>query len=189
MKVKRSEVTAKVARELLDYDPATGECRWRERDLKWFASTHRQRQWNSKWAGKEAFTTVNPCGYRCGSILEVRVVAHRVAWLLHYGEWPKGDIDHINGTKTDNRIANLRDVTHEENLHNSPRRSTNKSGVTGVFWTERSKKWRAYICLNSRLTHIGYFTDFEEAVAARKAAELRHGYHVNHGREPDASAA
>ena len=187
-------ITAEALKDILEYTPQTGALRWKRREEKYFTGgsvrSPRQRAngWNAKWATQLAFTSVNASGYLSGAVLGIPAVAHRVAWALHYGEWPKGEIDHINGIKTDNRIENLRDVPHKENLHNTPRRSTNKSCVTGVFWTARSKKWRAYICVNSRLKHIGYFDNFNDAVAARKEAERHHGYHPNHGRE-SASAA
>ena len=196
MEMNRKDLTPELLRELLEYDPETGRLTWRNRAARHFTGgsnyrspESRANNWNTKWAGKEAFTTVSPYGYNCGAVLEVSVVAHRVAWAIHYGRWPSRQIDHINGDKTDNRIANLRDISQQENKRNQPRRSTNKSGVTGVFWTERSKKWRAYISVKSRLTHIGYFDDFDDAVAARREAEKQYDYHPNHGREQSASAA
>jgi hypothetical protein len=192
---KLDKITAEMLRDALDYEPETGRLIWKRRNARYFTGPsvrspdRRANGWNAKWSGKTAFTTINPNGYLCGAVFGIPIVAHRVAWTIIHGEWPLGEIDHINGDKLDNRIANLRDVTREENLHNQPRRVTNTSGVTGVFWNARSKNWRAYICINSRLTHIGYFKNFDDAVAARKEAERRHDYHPNHGREACSSAA
>ena len=73
----------------------------------------------------------------------VRLMAHRVAWAIYYGVWPTGMIDHINGDGLDNRICNLRDVTHKENARNSRRKATNKSGCSGVMRDKHKKKWVA----------------------------------------------
>jgi hypothetical protein len=88
--------------------------------------------------------------------------AHRMAWLLYYGHAPVGDIDHINGVTTDNRIANLRDVTHRQNLQNRKEHRAGKHpGVQKV-----GVKWRAYIKINRAQTHLGYFATREEAAKA-----------------------
>jgi len=104
-------------------------------------------------------------------------MAHRVAWALHYGEWPKHEIDHINGNKRDNRIQNLRDVPHLLNQRNRGLRADNTSGADGVSWM-KAGFWRVTVAGK----YLGIFKDFEAAVAARKSAEQAHGYHVNHGR-------
>lgn len=80
----------------------------------------------------------NNCGYLNININNKTYYAHRLAWLYVYGEFPK-HIDHINHIRTDNRIANLRNVEHKENRRNSSLISTNKSGVNGVFWDKRTK--------------------------------------------------
>lgn len=82
-------------------------------------------------------------------------------------------IDHKNRNKLDNRRNNLRVVTQKENCHNSSVRSNNKSGVPGVFFDNRAKRWRAQIYHGGKSTHVGIFDCFDDAVAARKAAELR----------------
>ncbi|WP_372584598.1 HNH endonuclease signature motif containing protein [Cronobacter sakazakii] len=58
--------------------------------------------------------------------------AHRLCWALYYGSYPVGSIDHINGDGFDNRISNLREVTHRGNTHNQKTRITNKSGCMGL---------------------------------------------------------
>jgi len=57
-------------------------------------------------------------GYLKFKVGQKIIKAHCIAWALHYGEWPKQEIDHINRVKNDNRIVNLRDVSHTENMRN-----------------------------------------------------------------------
>jgi hypothetical protein len=110
------------------------------------------------------------------------MLAHRVAWALHYGEWPSDQIDHVNGDKTDNRLENLRIVTAQGNAKNRSLRSDNTSGHVGVYWVRETKKWSAQIKVDGRQKTIGSFESLEDAVKARKAAEDLNGYHANHGR-------
>lgn len=91
--------------------------------------------------------------------------AHRVAWLLYYGDWPKQQVDHFNRKRADNRIANLRDLSKFENGLN---RENNTSGVVGVCFHKAKRRWRATIGRKQ----IGYFKEFVDAVEARNAAEV-----------------
>lgn len=108
-------------------------------------------------------------------VLRVRILAHRLAWALHFGRWPDQAIDHINGDRTDNRIANLRLATVAENTRNGKRRSTNTSGYKGVSLTENGQ-WRATIVAGGRQSYLGRFSTAEDAHAAYvKAASRLHG--------------
>ena len=113
----------------------------------------------------------------------VRYQAHRLAWLYVYGKFPNGEIDHINGDESDNRILNLRDVSHAENMKNQRVRSNNTSGVMGVSWHKTNKKWCSLIIVNGQRINLGSFVQFHEAVNARKNAEVLYGFHTNHGRK------
>jgi len=174
-------------RKLLEYNPATGKLFWRERSTEFFNDGKRSaetacRCWNARHAGKEAFTADHGDGYRHGRILDRVYFAHRVIWALTHGEWPVDQIDHINGVKDDNRIKNLRAVTHQENSKNQKLRDTNTSGHVGVCWYEQTRKWQARIRVNGRCVHLGYFVRKDDAIDARKAAEVEYDYHPNHGR-------
>jgi hypothetical protein len=100
------------------------------------------------------------------------------------GEFPPNDIDHINGNRNDNRWANLRGVERSINMKNCARRSDNTSGFTGVTWDGYRKKWRSTIFVDGRKHQLGRHDDFETACAARKAGNVRFGFHPNHGRHP-----
>lgn len=185
---KRLLPTPEQLRQLLDYNPETGKLFWKARPVEMFAKRGKQSRetgataWNNRWAGKEAFTANGTYGYKVGAVNFVNTSAHRVIWALHFGEWPKEQIDHINGVKDDNRIVNLREVNDAENRKNMKLRADNESGVCGVAWSPPSQKWRVQIRANGIRHHIGLYSDFSEAVAARKAAEAKMGFHVNHGR-------
>lgn len=136
---------------------------------------------NRNYAGKEAFATKHIMGYKQGTILKKKYLAHRVAWALHYGFWPSGEIDHINGNKVDNRIDNLRDVNHRENGLNQKLKSNNKSGVNGVLWDKSIGKWSARIMVDGKLHILLNTSSFEEACNARREADLKYKFHENHG--------
>ena len=121
-------------------------------------------------------------GYLHGTIFDVKHFAHRLVWAMQTGEWPSGDIDHINGNRHENRWANLRSVTRQENRKNAAIPSNNKSGVLGVFWSKRDSVWIARIGDNRTGIHLGNFHSFDDAVAVRKTAEAEYNFHPNHGR-------
>lgn len=150
-------------RELFEYQPETG---W----LTWKVSPSRNTKTGSR-AG-----CVHPTGYRSIRIDGMLHREHRLIWLLSYGKDPgKLQVDHINGEKADNRIANLRLATNAENRQNQTRlRSSNTSGVAGVCWNKWAQKWRARIHLSGHFKHLGYFDSLEDAATARRAAELEH---------------
>ncbi|WP_230878255.1 HNH endonuclease signature motif containing protein [Burkholderia sp. 9779_493] len=95
----------------------------------------------------------------------IRMYAHRLAWFYVYGEWPSGDIDHIDGVRTNNAINNLRDVPRGVNMQNQRRaRSNNRtSGLLGVTWHARRYRWCAQIQVDGKRKGIGYFDDAETA--------------------------
>ena len=132
-------------------------------------------------AGTVAGCVDTSSGYRVIRINGVMYRAHRLIWLWHYGKFPANQIDHIDGNKLNNDIKNLRDVTNQENHKNQPKRSDNKSGCTGVRWNSNANKFRAEIRKDGKTIHLGYFDTLEEAVAARKAANIKYKFHENHG--------
>ncbi len=171
---------------ILDYSPDIGRLTWRERPLSLFrdgaqSATHNHAAWNAKMAGKPALQQVRS-DYFGGTLFGVKVVAHRVIWKMVTGR-EAAYIDHISGDKLDNQWVNLREVSASGNAKNCAIRSDNTSGVTGVTWTERfGGKWVAQIVSERKTIFIGQFDDFDSAVAARRDAQARLGFHPNHGR-------
>ncbi|MFV3090181.1 HNH endonuclease [Pseudomonas sp. GW6] len=163
----KEHFTREEASQFIEYHPESGMFR-----RKKFAQR-----------GKTEFRGwVDHKGYLRTQVAGKSVLCHRLAWLMHYGHWPKGEIDHINGDRQDNRISNLRACTHQQNNHNQPLRTTNTSGVKGVYWHSRQRKWRGQVCLNYKIHITQGFDEIADAKAA--VIELRnklHGDFANHG--------
>ena len=168
-----------VVRSLLEYRPETGEFFWRERPEDMFPARRHALMWNKRFAGKPAFNIRHHAGYLYGGLFGSNFSTHRVAWYYQTGEIPD-EVDHVNGDRKDNRFANLRDVTRKENCKNAARRTRSRSGVTGLSWDAVNFRWHVRVGKK----HIGRFKDFDEAVAARKAAASEQDFHPNHGRKP-----
>lgn len=183
--------SADLLRELLAYDPETGALMWRERGAEHYPHVsgktpeHCAAVFNSSFAGKPAFTNVSKNGYRTGSIFNRHYYAHRVIWKLVHGSDPL-DIDHVNGNRSDNRIANLESKTRGENLKNRRLSKNNTSGHHGVSFKATHNLWSATIESDGVKTHLGWFRKKQDAISARKAAEKVHGFHPNHGRQGQA---
>lgn len=103
------------------------------------------------------------------------VSAHRAAWLLMTGEWPAAQIDHINGNRSDNRWANLREADVDQNLANRPVMPSSRSLLKGVYWSPRHRRFGARIRTNGTRKFLGYFATADEASSAYEA-EARERY-------------
>lgn len=99
---------------------------------------------------------------------------HRVIWLIHYGSWPDGEIDHLDRNKMNNRIDNLRSVCSSENQHNIGLFKNNSTGYPGVSWYKPLEKYRAQIMVNNEQKHLGYFDTAEEAFLAYQIAKIEY---------------
>jgi len=150
-----TEITAEYLRTIIIYDPETGLFRWPK-----------------KPAARVGWS--DALGY-----IHVRIgrsklyLAHRLAWLYVFGEWPEGVIDHINGHTSDNRISNLRVCTQQQNCQNRKPVWDRSSIRSGVSFDKRRKKFRAYITIGRKQMYLGRFGTAEEATEARKNAELK----------------
>ncbi|SDC67314.1 AP2 domain-containing protein [Massilia sp. PDC64] len=159
--VTMRQIPVERLRELLGYDPESGVLTWRVSRPKYGCAVGQRAGW------------IEPKGYVHVSIDQVKLKGHRVAWALHYGAWPAGNLDHVNGVRSDNRIANLRIADQHQNIANSPIRVNNKCGVKGVVRTEDGK-WQAQITVRGKRHHLGRFKTKEAAGQAYEAAAEKH---------------
>ncbi len=155
----KADLTAALLREILHYDPETGEFRWRVKSAK-----------RIKVGDRTGRKNVN--GYLEIGAFGRLYKAHRLAWLYVHGKWPDGVIDHMNGDNSDNRICNLRDVTLSVNMQNLRHaRAGTKSGLLGV--AAHKDKWKALIKANGKQLVLGRFDTPEAAHAAYVEAKRR----------------
>jgi hypothetical protein len=157
MSTMKKDLTQERLKELLSYDPETGVFTRRVDHGKLFK------------AGDVAG------GLRGGKYCTVGVDYHRyqmhhVVWLYVYGVWPTEEMDHINGDPFDNRLANLRPATRQENARNLRLPRHNTSGAKGVYWAKRAKKWVANIQTGGKCRYLGSFDLLESAKLAYEAA-------------------
>lgn len=152
-----SELTAEYLREILHYDPETGVFTWKKQTS------------NNVKVGDQT-GNISTWGYVQITVRRKRFAAHRLAWLYVYGAWPNGEIDHINRVKTDNSIANLREVTKVTNCQNRPPRKENP----GAYYDARINKWRSLITVNKKRIDLGYFASAELASEAYLEAKAVH---------------
>lgn len=160
--MSETNITIARLREAFDYDPETGA-------LKWLISRRGQAK-PGDLAGHANH------GYWMTKLDQQIMMVHRVGWALTHGRWPNGDIDHIDGNPSNNRLSNLRECSRSENMQNrrTPK-STTKSGLLGVWRTRRhlSKPWVAAVVIGRKKVWGGYFATKEEAAAEYLAAKAR----------------
>lgn len=152
----------------LSYNPDTGIVSWATS-----VSGNNGKPWRADLAGKEAGASRED-GYRSIAIGAKSVLAHRIAWILHYGVNPPAFVDHVNGNKSDNRISNLRLATKAQNGFNKGKAKANTSGWKGVYLHRKSGLWTSRIRVNGSTISLGYFRDLKEAAEAYIFAALEH---------------
>lgn len=182
-----SQPAIETLHRVLICDPIAGKLFWKARTPDLFASSKMGPEkscamWNAANAGQEAMLTIDADGYRHGTLFGRSYRANRVIWAMVHGRWPDGLIDHVNGDPLDNRLVNLRDVSHSENQRNLSRPVNNTSGHIGVTFCKQTGRWAARIKVNRKMIHIGRFDTIEEAAAARAERQTALGFHINHGR-------
>lgn len=176
------QLTQEYVRSLFDYDPETGVLTWIERPREHFSTDRSWNSTNARMVGTEAGVRLNCDGYQEVGIDGKLYKKHRLIWFLMTGVWPE-EVDHENGVRSDNRFKNLRGTTRLGNMKNKAVRKDSRSGVAGVVWHQKDRRWIAYIKADGRQQRLGAFTDFAEACRVRKEAERTNGYHENHGRQ------
>lgn len=142
--IKTADITVEMVREVLDYDPVTGLFKRTSSAL------------NGSRAGLPA-GTLAANGYIMIRIYTKLCCAHRLGWALHYGEFPRFFIDHINGNPSDNRIENLRDVPQKANCFN---KGKNRK-LLGA--TQFGDRWKYAVLEWGKITYEGDFPTADEA--------------------------
>lgn len=151
--------------EILEYDPLTG-------------FLHLKRNQRTKKKGDVVGHKHNE-GYLTIAFKDGNPLVHRLIWFMVTGEYPE-QIDHINHIRDDNRLVNLRDVKSRENQLNMSKRKS-KLEIQGIRQLP-SGKYSAYIMVQRKQISLGSYIELDDAVRARKEAELLYGFHKNHGR-------
>lgn len=147
----------------LRYDPETGELFWK---------VHRQKV----KPGQRAGTLDKSTGYRQVRVHGKIIYAHRLAWALYHGTMPTRRLDHKDGDRTNNRIANLRESTASQNGANAKVRKDNATGLKGVRFDKSRGKYKARLRKDGQEKFLGWFETAEEAHERYKqAAQEHHG--------------
>lgn len=149
-------ITQRRLKELLNYDSVSGIFTWRVNK-------------GSRARAGQIAGASDAYGYLVIRLDSVLYKAHRLAWLYCFGDWPEQNIDHINRVKSDNRLKNLRLADQSLNMHNANRKTT-RSGIVGVIWDPRRRKWAARIKVSYKNKFLGRFDRKADAVRAREAA-------------------
>jgi hypothetical protein len=137
---------------------------------------------NSKrWRIGQVMGSFSKIGYITMWIDGKSYYAHRLAWLYMTGKWPENEIDHIDHNRCNNVWGNLREVTRKENRMNVTLLERNSSGFTGVRFDKENNKWLASIGVNGKNVNLGRFSNIVDAIECRKKADIKYGFHANHG--------
>lgn len=164
MQIVETPISADELRRILDYDPLTGIFTWKVK------------------TSRKVVVGTRAGSYRNGGYGRINIAGRQytmqwLAWLHYYGRPPKDLVDHRDHCGGNNRIANLRECTHAQNMHNTRRSKRNKSGAKGVRFRSDFDRWVAYIKAPNRKTkHLGLFDSFDMAAEFRQlACDLLHG--------------
>ena len=161
-------ITQEELKKLLHYDPETGVLTWVEGKRKnaragWVMKNQDGKSYYQLWIRYKYY------------------YSHRLAWLYMTGSLPEYEIDHIDGNGCNNKFLNLREVDRYENHKNRRIPSNNKSGLIGVCVSKKYMSWRSQIKVRNKQIHLGFFDNIFDASCARKSAEIKYGFHENHG--------
>lgn len=155
-------------RDLLTYDPLTGEFTWNKT------------RGGVARAGSKA-GTIRANGYCRVNVNGAYHYAHRLAWLVTHDRFPEDQIDHIDGDPGNNRICNLREATGGENSRNQRVHSDSETGIKGVYFNKRRGKFASRIMRDGVVTWLGSYEKIDDAAAAyQRAAEQIHGAFAHH---------
>ena len=145
-------------KELLSYDPLTG------------GFTRLKRVGRSGPVGS-IVKTPHIAGYLTAAVDGQEYLQHRLVWLWVHGVFPPEGVDHINGVRSDNRLANLRLANKAENAQNKRMQRNNTSGCIGMSWRANRGHWIAQLNVHGKHHYLGGYKTIEQAAAAYAAAK------------------
>jgi hypothetical protein len=181
---KIQAISEKFLRECFTYNPETGELFWNYRPQSHFDKEFAWQRWNRRYGGKLA-GSFNIHGYRRTTILGLSLLASHICWFLGTGKHPEHQLDHINGQRSDDRLANLREAPGPINQRNAKLLSSNKTGLVGIG----TRTWRGKYTYFTATARVGgkqfskVCKTLDEAVLWRnRMVEAAGDYHPNHGR-------
>jgi len=152
-------VTQRDVKDTFEYDPDTGVCTWKIYRLKAAPGE----PIDERYVYKDGYIVI--------SLKNKAHMLHRLIWLWMTGDWPKNQIDHLNGDKLDNRWENLKDVTQHQNLCNKGAYKKESPEPTGVR-KEGKNTWSAILTVQGTQMNLGRFDDPEKAHNAYLQAKL-----------------
>lgn len=174
------EKAAKAAASQLLYIPASGAMIWQAK----IGDDQEVKRWNKRYAGKDA-GCVDERGYLRVLIFsngrKQKLRGHTLAWFIVHGRLPIGEIDHINGVRSDNRIENLREVSRTDNQRNKGLQKNSSTGYVGVTRSRGRCKWEAYGRDGDKRIYLGLFDSPDAAAVVAKNFRDERGYSARHG--------
>lgn len=183
----QKQIAPAMLRRLLRYEPDTGLLYWRARtpdlfEKKKYSAEHKSNNWNSSYAGKLALNSIcPPHNFKTGCVFGSTVSAHRIIMAMVNDRWPE-NVKHKNSDNSDNRWSNLQEVSVSAINKNRKMNNRNQSGFNGIWWNKQAGKWQVSIGVDNKAIYLGLFADINDAIAARKAANIKYGFSPEHGR-------
>lgn len=179
------KLTFELLHELLFYDEEDGRLYWRPRQRHHYKHEGRVHDFNKRFAGSLAghvwYSSKDKTPYIIVHIFYQSYREHRLIWWMKTGVDHEDDLDHIDHDGTNNLWGNLRLADDKVNSKNMPLRKDNKTGYPGISF--RGDKFFTVITVDKKTKYLGLFDNLEKAIAIRKEAEKRFGFHTNHGKK------
>lgn len=163
------EITQDYLKEIFNYDHETGDL------------TRKNNAANKKYKSGDIVGWINGSGYREVEIKGKSYKVHRIIYMMNYGYWPDV-VDHIDRNRLNNKLENVADTNKSGNAKNCAKSKNNTSGATGVGWHKGKGKWQAYIRSEGDQIYLGSFDSIDDAIRARKEAELKYKFNQKHGK-------
>lgn len=181
-----SNISIEYLNECFIPDFELGTLTWKVRPAYHFKDERSRKSWNTRYSGTIAGNIyTRKSGYQSYQvgIQDKSYLIHRIMWAMSVGSWPKNEIGHKDGNSLNNRLSNLEDIPHTKNMTFQKLKKSNKSGVNGVYWSNKRNAWILHVTRREGIIkpRLIQTKDFFEAVCARKSFELANGFDENHG--------